>query len=827
MGLCVIFCGLVWPAGGAAAKSLHAGRQAEGSEDDEGSSANLEKDLFEARDSLNNKVSELEDGQDVLIEKLRAQIEANQILEAEKEELEDLLKEYRAKKHSINENAGAQLKGIKDELEKAHEKYRQDVDKLSAHAQELVKLNQKYRQEFKSVEKTLNTKDRKITDFDNQIAQAKTEFAKLTAQNQALKGELEKLKADSTKSQSQLQEELNKKLKDLESSNQKYEQQIQSMTAAAGEKEHKAGETNTRLAETRADFEKLGAENQALKAEVDRLKAESMKSQSELGVGLNEKIKELEALNQKYEEQVKSFAASLADKDKKVSDVQAELAAAKTQFEKFSSENQTLKVQLDQLKTGSVQSQAGTQGALDKKIKEFEDLNRKFSEVQAENQVLKTQMDKLETAVNSPSVGVQQDLAKKIKELEGLGQRHQEEIKTLTESLTQAKAEANRLSAENLGLKKSAAAPIAAANAVVVPPTTPPFFAPAPPDTDALVKNAIADAEAKGAVLAKELAKLKASESDYLSQIGRLENEGRAKDDVIVKLRQQAKQVKIAESGKQELEKHIRETEVAEQGLAQKVSELERLNQKYLDQVKALADALGAKDKTIAAAESTATQAKAETARLASENEALKYQSRKLKENYETLLSELEKVRAANAKGVETARQMQEEAKRNNGQRTTLQKVLKSSVRENNALKKKLEEINRNIQKLASKESDKEVRKSAVSVEEIARRLHMLSDEAAICHYNLGVLFMKQGQHTEATGEFERTIWLNPSHAYARYNLAVLYDTYLGNPDKAVTYYEDYIRLLPKASDAKKVEYRLFQLTLNKEQGIGRDIREK
>src|SRR3989338_8031830 len=100
---------------------------------DEDAGFDFERELFETRDSLNNKVSELEEGQDILIEKLRSQIETNQILEAEKEELEDLLKDYRAKKHSAasdQKNAGPQSKELSDQLAKTHEKYRSDVDKL-------------------------------------------------------------------------------------------------------------------------------------------------------------------------------------------------------------------------------------------------------------------------------------------------------------------------------------------------------------------------------------------------------------------------------------------------------------------------------------------------------------------------------------------------------------------------------------------------------------------------------------------------------------------------------------------------------------------------
>ncbi|MBI2094975.1 MAG: tetratricopeptide repeat protein [Candidatus Omnitrophica bacterium] len=721
-GLSVVFLAAAWTAE-AVAKSR---------DSDEDAGFSFERELFETRDSLNNKVAELEEGQDVLIEKLRAQIEANQILEAEKEELEDLLKEYRVKKHStVEKDAGPKLKELSGELAKTHEKYRKDVDKLSGHLKELTKLNQKYQKELRSTEKAFSAKDRKIGDAENQVAQARVEFAKLTAKNQALNSELDQFKADRAKSPSQLD------------------------------------------AQIREDFAKLGAENQTLKAELERLKAESLKSQDGLNAGLDRKLKALQDLNREHEARIRSFTATLADKDKKTSDVEAELAATTAQFEKFSAENQTLKAELDGLKAGSVRSQTDVEADLSQKIKTLEDLDRK----------------------------------------------NRQEIQSLTDGLGRAQAEAARLADENFNLQSVPASAAPASAAVST--------APAAGDTAALLKKTVAEAEARSAVLARELAKLKASESDYLLRLERLENEGAAKDEAIIKLRRQTKEGKTTESSKEEFERRIRETKAAEKNLAQKVLELERLNQKYTDEVKSLSEALAAADKSIAIADSAATRAKSETARLAGENEAFKSQTRKLKESYDILLSEMDQLRTANAKSAEALRRAQEEAKRNGDQKSHLQKTLKSAVQDNSALKKKLDQMQKNIRDLASRESQKEIRKSVVSMGEVVRRMQHLSDEAAITHYNLGVLFMKQGRHTEAVNEFERTIRLNPSHAYAHYNLAVLHDAYLQNFDKAIGYYQDYIRLLPKASDAKKVEYRLFQLNLSKEAGLGKDLRER
>ena len=97
-----------------------------------------------------------------------------------------------------------------------------------------------------------------------------------------------------------------------------------------------------------------------------------------------------------------------------------------------------------------------------------------------------------------------------------------------------------------------------------------------------------------------------------------------------------------------------------------------------------------------------------------------------------------------------------------------------------------------------------------------------LSREAAVAHYNLGVLFMKQSQYKEAAQEFSRTLALNPNDALAHFNLALISDAYTDSPEDAIRHYEDYLRLLPTARDFKDVEYRLFQVRLRRDVGANK-----
>jgi len=95
----------------------------------------------------------------------------------------------------------------------------------------------------------------------------------------------------------------------------------------------------------------------------------------------------------------------------------------------------------------------------------------------------------------------------------------------------------------------------------------------------------------------------------------------------------------------------------------------------------------------------------------------------------------------------------------------------------------------------------------------LRKRYNELAKEAAVTHYNLGVLYMGQGQRREAAEEFEYALLLNPNDPLAHYNLGILYGTYLSQPQKALAGYKEYLRLLPSAKDSQQVEERIRQLS--------------
>jgi tetratricopeptide (TPR) repeat protein len=72
----------------------------------------------------------------------------------------------------------------------------------------------------------------------------------------------------------------------------------------------------------------------------------------------------------------------------------------------------------------------------------------------------------------------------------------------------------------------------------------------------------------------------------------------------------------------------------------------------------------------------------------------------------------------------------------------------------------------------------------------------------AVATDELGIVERKLGKFAEAEAAYQRTIAIQPNYAPAYFNLGVLYDLYLGEPQKALEQFEHYLTL---AGDNKQV----------------------
>jgi tetratricopeptide (TPR) repeat protein len=73
-------------------------------------------------------------------------------------------------------------------------------------------------------------------------------------------------------------------------------------------------------------------------------------------------------------------------------------------------------------------------------------------------------------------------------------------------------------------------------------------------------------------------------------------------------------------------------------------------------------------------------------------------------------------------------------------------------------------------------------------------------------YYNLALEYLKMNQFSDAAESFKKVIALNPKDYEAYYNLGVLYEHYLRDKLRAMSYYQTYLKFAPKGEDAEKVK---------------------
>ena len=80
-----------------------------------------------------------------------------------------------------------------------------------------------------------------------------------------------------------------------------------------------------------------------------------------------------------------------------------------------------------------------------------------------------------------------------------------------------------------------------------------------------------------------------------------------------------------------------------------------------------------------------------------------------------------------------------------------------------------------------------------------------LRSDTASMHYNLAVILAEQRNFPAAIREYEKVLETRPNDADAHYNLAIIYDDFLKNNDKALEHYRQYIQIAPDSAEAPKV----------------------
>jgi tetratricopeptide (TPR) repeat protein len=125
-------------------------------------------------------------------------------------------------------------------------------------------------------------------------------------------------------------------------------------------------------------------------------------------------------------------------------------------------------------------------------------------------------------------------------------------------------------------------------------------------------------------------------------------------------------------------------------------------------------------------------------------------------------------------------------------------------------VKKQLDDARKALNDMAKKKSD-ELVAAEKSIVDLSRKNEQLKTDIGKAHFNLGTLFFKTGNHEKSAYEYEQAIKVMPNDPETCYNLAILYDYYLDDPQKAKGYYQKYLRVEVDPRRKKQLKERVAE----------------
>ncbi len=118
----------------------------------------------------------------------------------------------------------------------------------------------------------------------------------------------------------------------------------------------------------------------------------------------------------------------------------------------------------------------------------------------------------------------------------------------------------------------------------------------------------------------------------------------------------------------------------------------------------------------------------------------------------------------------------------------------------------KLESDLKNAQKNAE---DAKKEKQAAAAQ--AKKMKIKTDKERLdMHFNLAVVYEKNGMYADAEREYYKCLQLDPNDAEVHYNLAILYDDRMNKTSAALVHYKRYLELRPKGESSEEVRQWIF-----------------
>jgi tetratricopeptide (TPR) repeat protein len=134
-------------------------------------------------------------------------------------------------------------------------------------------------------------------------------------------------------------------------------------------------------------------------------------------------------------------------------------------------------------------------------------------------------------------------------------------------------------------------------------------------------------------------------------------------------------------------------------------------------------------------------------------------------------------------------------------------------VRRYKDARKQLEGARRALGDMA-KERSKELADSEKMMRDLAKENEKLKTDIGKAHFNLGTLLFRSGEYEKSAYEYEKAAKVMPNDPDIFYNLAIIYDFYVDEPEKAKGYYERYFRAEPNPGRKKQLKERMAEKQL-------------
>ena len=81
-------------------------------------------------------------------------------------------------------------------------------------------------------------------------------------------------------------------------------------------------------------------------------------------------------------------------------------------------------------------------------------------------------------------------------------------------------------------------------------------------------------------------------------------------------------------------------------------------------------------------------------------------------------------------------------------------------------------------------------------------------------HYNMASVYARDGKFAEAENEYLQALRIDPTDADVHYNLGILYDDEMKQPEKAMVHYRRYLQLNPHGPDADQIRNWLMRIEM-------------